>query len=344
MYKAHPVPRTFAAKPPVADKFVKDYLKSCFPKQDGKLARLQSAILKVCGPMTCMWSDLIEQNLLDDPDATISVHDVLEIIQRSLVLLGNANGLLSQMRRTNILELADKSLGKYCQDSPSQAGEFLFGPEFTNHLQDKVESDASLAKVVSSSHCITTTKHEPPPSAAQSNSFFEGALLEVGGHSRANLTPQHGKTTTEDRAQKSQGNPTNLQHHGGNSESTTFPSHSIQVIRPRFIINHDTQIHPSWGQAIAVYTQLGNFNQGPLGAHYGQGVPPASVPVPHSGNGSRKALVRLNKERSTGRGNFQAGSKRGSSSHQEASSAPNQSHICGPKKRRRVVTDYRLTA
>ena len=78
--------------------------------------------------MTCMWSDLIKQNLQEDPDATINVHDVLEIIQRSLVLLGNANKVLSQM--TNLLELADKSLEKYAQDSPSQAGEFLFGQAF----------------------------------------------------------------------------------------------------------------------------------------------------------------------------------------------------------------------
>ena len=148
MHKAHPVLRTFAAKPPIIDKFVKDYLKSCYPKQDDELVKLQSVMLKDCGPMTCMWSSLIEQDLLEDPDATISVYDVLKMIQRSLILLGNANEMLSQMRRTNLLELVDKSLGKYAQDSPSQAGEFLFGPEFAKHLQDKVEAYVSLAKVV----------------------------------------------------------------------------------------------------------------------------------------------------------------------------------------------------
>ena len=113
------MPRTFAAKPPLVDKFVKDYLKSRYPKQDGELVKLQSVMLKVCGPIMCMWSDLIEQNLLEDLDATISIHDMLEIIQRSLALLGNANEMFSQMRRTNLLELADESLGKYGQDSPS---------------------------------------------------------------------------------------------------------------------------------------------------------------------------------------------------------------------------------
>ena len=151
MHKLHPVPRTTVMKPPVADQFAKDYLKACFPKQDGELVKLQSVMLKVCGLMTCMWSDLIEQKLLDDHDTTISVHDVLGIIQHSLVLLGNANELLSQTRRVNILQVAEKSLGRYDQDSPSHAGEFLFGPDFTKHLQDKVDSNASLAKVVSAS-------------------------------------------------------------------------------------------------------------------------------------------------------------------------------------------------
>lgn len=151
MRKSHLVLKTTVMRPPVVDQFVKDYLKTCFPKQDSELVKLQSVMLKACGLITCMWSNLIEQKLLDNPDAMINFHDVLDIIQWLLVLLGNANELLSQMRRTNILQLVDKSLGKYGQDSPSQAEEFLFGPEFTKHLQDKVNSDTSLAKVVSAS-------------------------------------------------------------------------------------------------------------------------------------------------------------------------------------------------
>ena len=198
MHKAHPVPRTFAAKPPVVYKFVKDYLKSRYPKQDGELAKLQSAMLKACGPMTCMWSDLIEQNLLEDPDATISVHDMLEIIQRSLVLLGNTNEMLSQMRRTNLLKLADESLGKYAQDLPSQAGELLFGPEFAKHLQDKVKADVLLAKVVATSQRYHpyNNKSRTTTIGHSKQQFFEGALLEVWGHSRANPTPQHIHKTT----------------------------------------------------------------------------------------------------------------------------------------------------
>ena len=345
MHKAHPVPRTFAAKPPVVDKFVKDYLKSRYPKQDGELAKLQSVMLKVCGRMTCMWSDLIEQDLLEDPDATISVHNVLEIIQRSLVLLRNANEMLSQMRRTNLLELADKSLGKYAQDSPSQAGEFLFGPEFAKHLQDKVEADVSLAKVVATSQRYHpyNNKSRTTTIGRSKQQFFEGALLEVGGHSRANPTPQHVKTATGDGAQQSQDNPTDHQPHRRDFESATSPPDGIQVTRPRFIINHYTQTHPSRGQAIPVYTQLGSLDQRPLGACNGQGIPLTSFPLSQSGESSRKTHDGYNKGESTGRGNFKLGRKRGSSSHQETSGALNQSPICGSQKQRRVATNYRPT-
>ena len=195
MHRAHPVPRTAVTKPPVVDQFVKGYLKSRFPKQeDGELAKLQSAMLKICGPMTCLWSELIENDLLEDPNATVNVHDVLDIIQRSLVLLGNANELLSQLRRTNILQLVDKSLVKYGQDSPSQAGEFLFGPEFTKHLKDQVESDTSLAQVVSASqryHPYSNTSRTSTISRSKQQFFRGGPAGNWGSRQGKPHTPAH---------------------------------------------------------------------------------------------------------------------------------------------------------
>jgi len=86
MHKAHPVPKTAATKVPVVDQFVKDYLKARFPCKEGNdLFTLQSALLKVCGPMTCLWSDLVGKKLLDNEDAVISIRVVLEVIKRLLV-------------------------------------------------------------------------------------------------------------------------------------------------------------------------------------------------------------------------------------------------------------------
>ena len=95
-HKEHPVPNTPATKAPKVDGFVTDYLKAAFPKSDdGELIKVQSVLLKVCGTMACKWAELIDNNLLSDADATVNVHDVLNIIQRTIVLLGNANEMLS---------------------------------------------------------------------------------------------------------------------------------------------------------------------------------------------------------------------------------------------------------
>ena len=101
MHKAHPVPKTMVTRAPKVDHYATNHLKSRFPKgEDAELSKIQTALLRVCGPMTCLWAELIDNDLLSNPEATVNVHDVLNIIQRSLVLLGNANELVSQLRRS----------------------------------------------------------------------------------------------------------------------------------------------------------------------------------------------------------------------------------------------------
>ena len=96
MHKAHPIPKTEATKAPKVDRFMQDYLVSRFPKSEGSnLARIQTAMLRASGPMTCLWEEMIDIGLLGNLEAAINVHDVLNIIQCSLVLLGNANEMIS---------------------------------------------------------------------------------------------------------------------------------------------------------------------------------------------------------------------------------------------------------
>ena len=99
--------------------------------------------------MTCLWSDLADQELNQDPKAAILVSDVLDIIQRSsLVLLGNANNLISETRREAALESIYPSLKKYGKGDFSNSKCDLFGHEFKDGLVKKVEADAGLSKAV----------------------------------------------------------------------------------------------------------------------------------------------------------------------------------------------------
>ena len=78
----------------------------------------------------------------------MNVHDVLNIIQHTIVLLGKTKEMLSQLRRSKILAAVDTSFIKYGQKPQPESGEFLFGSEFTKYLRDEVETDSSLAEVV----------------------------------------------------------------------------------------------------------------------------------------------------------------------------------------------------
>ena len=181
MHKEHPVPNTPATKAPKVDGFVTDYLKAAFPKSDdGELIKVQSALLKVCGPMACMWAELIDNKLLSDADATVNVHDVFNIIQRTIVLLGNANEMLSQSKRSKILAAVDTSLVKYGQKPQPESGEFLFGSEFTKYLRGEVETDSSLAEVVSHDATILTTMHVNLLLGGPKSVFSRGPWQEVG--------------------------------------------------------------------------------------------------------------------------------------------------------------------
>ena len=111
MNKVHPVPHTPVMRVPKVDSFVLDHLNQHFLKsRDHELGTIQTALQRCAGPLSCLWLELIDNNLLKSKDAVINVHDVLNVLQRTLVLLGNANELVSQTRRCNIHGLGDPIL------------------------------------------------------------------------------------------------------------------------------------------------------------------------------------------------------------------------------------------
>ena len=61
----------------------------------------------------------------------------LNIIQRTMVLLGNANEMI---RLLNIF--------KYGQKPQPTSGKFLFDSGFIKHTQGEVETDSSLAEII----------------------------------------------------------------------------------------------------------------------------------------------------------------------------------------------------
>ena len=92
--------------------------------QDGEMNQVQTALLNVTGPLCGFWSQIQEQGL-DKGESLIEVPVILETIQRTLVLLGNANHLLSKKRQLSMLESIDPHLTKYAKGDFSDAGKHL---------------------------------------------------------------------------------------------------------------------------------------------------------------------------------------------------------------------------
>lgn len=191
MLKRHPKPDVEAALPPKLDSFVADFAGKKLDKgRDSQLAKIQGAMLYAAGPLTNLWADLIEQGLANDSDAAIHVSDVLETIQRSLVLLGNANSLLSETRREIALESIHPSLKKYGKGEFAKAKADLFGQEFKDTLVKKVEADSALSKAVSivSKSSGSTSKMYQKPTG---NRFFGSRTSRYGAASGKVYQPYH---------------------------------------------------------------------------------------------------------------------------------------------------------
>ena len=83
------------------------------------------------------------------PEAAIHVSDVLETVQRSLLLLGNAKSLISKTRRETALESIHSSLKKYGKGEYTKAKADPFREELKDTLVKKVKADSALSKAVS---------------------------------------------------------------------------------------------------------------------------------------------------------------------------------------------------
>lgn len=149
MLKKHPKPNATAARLPKLDQFVVDFAGKKLDKaREAQLCRIQTNVLYVANPLTCLWSQLIDQGLTQRQDAKIGVSNVINTIQRTLVLLGNANNFISETRREWALEAIHPTLKKYGKGDFTEAEEHLFGETFKETLVKKVEADSVLSKAV----------------------------------------------------------------------------------------------------------------------------------------------------------------------------------------------------
>ena len=178
MLKKHPKPDVEAVVSPRLDSFVVDFAGKKLDKaKDAQLARIQGTMLYAANPITCLWADLVEQGLTHNPKDAIYVPDLLEVLQRALVLLGNANHLISEMRRENALESIHPSLKKYGRGDFTQAKGALFGDVFKDELVKKVEADSALSKAV---NIVSKNSFKEDQDHSRPSQGFQGRTSQYG--------------------------------------------------------------------------------------------------------------------------------------------------------------------
>ena len=196
LIKEHPLPDINACVPPKADKYLSDYLGRRFPRdQDAKLNKVQLAVLAIARPVVSAWQGLIESGINEDTDMSVPAEEVLTICQRTLCLIGNASELISQERRSKILESIDPAWTKYAQDSFPKAGKTLFGDDFKSALVDRVEKDTALSKAVAMAKRAKNTSQTGPShftrrDGQRSSQFFRRGP-PAGYGSRRGKNPHH---------------------------------------------------------------------------------------------------------------------------------------------------------
>lgn len=155
MFKDNPIPDTPAAKPPQPDDDIVAFLGNDFPnKSDKRLRRIQATTIAAAGPLTTLWSNLVEQDMEKGSGTLVPVEDVLDTVQRTLSLLGNSVNYISQARRDLIisqLEFKKKGLGKVmrkaCKPDLGNTGSELFGEKFRKTLKSKADSMVAFGKI-----------------------------------------------------------------------------------------------------------------------------------------------------------------------------------------------------
>jgi len=116
-----------------------------------RLFKFQDQILDMAGPLTCLWVDLLDQNI------TVKQEEIILLLQRVLVLLGSTSYNITQEKRRVALGHVNSTIKSLLEDTrePTEKGRTLFGGGFLEKATKRIEEEKALAKVAGQDviHC-----------------------------------------------------------------------------------------------------------------------------------------------------------------------------------------------
>ena len=104
------------------------------------LYNLQEELLEVTGPLTCLWSDLL--NLTSKP----TKEEIVLQLQRALCIVGSTYHSMNVEQRKLAWARINPSLKPLAEEKYEKCDGKLFGPTFLEKASKKLEADKALAK------------------------------------------------------------------------------------------------------------------------------------------------------------------------------------------------------
>ena len=132
-----PKPNCPALEVPRLDDEVRSQLKSRGEDpqfgQEKKLFNIQGELLNVGGPLTCLWADMI------NPEVVADKEQIALLVQRALVLLGSASHSISLERRKIAWARINPKLKSLASEDYKDRKDKLFGLGFLEKASKKLE-------------------------------------------------------------------------------------------------------------------------------------------------------------------------------------------------------------
>lgn len=151
--RAHPLPDIPALQCPRMDEVIMDFVGASFPtRTESSLKRIPSSCIWSAASMLNLWIQLEEQGLDSNQGGLVPVEVILDTIQRSLVLIGNASNYISEARRDLVvgrISQKQKGLGKILKNichRTKPEGSALFGSSVHKALTVRADTLADLYK------------------------------------------------------------------------------------------------------------------------------------------------------------------------------------------------------
>ena len=144
--KDFPKPLYPALWTPKTDNDIKKQIKQADKDQhfrvEKSLYKLQEQILDIAGLLTCLWVDLLNQ------DVTVKPEDLILLLQRVLVLLGSASHNISQERRRVAWSQTNPATNTLSDISEETKGKetTLFGAGFLERVTKRLEEEKHWPK------------------------------------------------------------------------------------------------------------------------------------------------------------------------------------------------------